>query len=202
MTSYQVQEGTGWLNPSRETKFSGTHGDRGILIFPVQLTTSRIGNLTRLIHTLLYVMTIHTYILHTRKEDQCEWHRMTRMTGPVRTVMCNLILKKHAHTLLTILYKTAIITTSIRSLLRRLFFHALPTTHMWFPFVYFALVVFCFLVFFSESLPGDDVLSLQATLKFTSASFCLLFFPVCFFCFVFSDRVRSRFVFKEKSERI
>ena len=54
----------GRLNPSRETKFSGTHGGRGILIFPVQLTTSRIGNLTRLIHTLLYVMTIHTYI-HT-----------------------------------------------------------------------------------------------------------------------------------------
>ena len=42
--------------------FSGTHGDRGILTFPVQLTTNRIGNLTRLIHTLLYVMTIHTYI--------------------------------------------------------------------------------------------------------------------------------------------
>ena len=54
----------GRLNPSRETKFSGTHGDRGMFIFPVQLTTSRIGNLTRLIHTLLYVMTIHTYI-HT-----------------------------------------------------------------------------------------------------------------------------------------
>ena len=36
-------------------------GQRNI-IFPVQLTTSRIGNLTRLIHTLLYVMTIHTYI--------------------------------------------------------------------------------------------------------------------------------------------
>ena len=32
--------------------------------FPVQLTTSRIGNLTRLIHTQLYVMTIHAYI-HT-----------------------------------------------------------------------------------------------------------------------------------------
>ena len=47
---------------SRETKFSGTHGDRGIFIFPVQLTTSRIGDLTRLIHTLLHVMTIHTYI--------------------------------------------------------------------------------------------------------------------------------------------
>ena len=35
-------------------------GQRNV-IFPVQLTTSRIGNLTRLIHTLLYVMTIHTY---------------------------------------------------------------------------------------------------------------------------------------------
>ena len=34
---------------------------RGNIIVPVQLTTSRIGNLTRLIHTLLYVMTIHTY---------------------------------------------------------------------------------------------------------------------------------------------
>ena len=34
---------------------------QGNIIFPtVQLTTSRIGNLTRLIQTLLYVMTIHT----------------------------------------------------------------------------------------------------------------------------------------------
>ena len=32
---------------------------QGNIIFPVQLTTSRIGNLTRLIHTLLYVMTIY-----------------------------------------------------------------------------------------------------------------------------------------------
>ena len=39
----------------------------GNIIFPVQLTTSRIGNLTRLIHTLLYVMTIHTYIYLTFK---------------------------------------------------------------------------------------------------------------------------------------
>ena len=35
---------------------------QGKIIFPVQLTTSRIGNPTRLTHTLLYVMTIHTYI--------------------------------------------------------------------------------------------------------------------------------------------
>ena len=53
------------MNPSRETKFSGTHGDRGIFIFHVQLTTSRIGNLTRLIHTPLYVMIIHTSCIHT-----------------------------------------------------------------------------------------------------------------------------------------
>ena len=35
-----------------------------MFIFPVQLTTSRIGNLTRLIHTLLYVMTIHTVVVY------------------------------------------------------------------------------------------------------------------------------------------
>ena len=46
-------------NPSRETKFSGANGDREKLIFPVQLTTSRIGNLTQLIHILRYVMAIH-----------------------------------------------------------------------------------------------------------------------------------------------
>ena len=49
-----TRDGTGQPNPSRETKLSGANGDRGIiLIFPVQLTTSRIGNLTRLIHTLI-----------------------------------------------------------------------------------------------------------------------------------------------------
>ena len=43
-----------------------TGADRETFIFPVQLTTSKIiGNLTRLIHTLLYVMTIHTYIHST-----------------------------------------------------------------------------------------------------------------------------------------
>ena len=30
-------------------------------------------------------------------EDQCEWHRMTTMTGPDRAVMCNLI-NTHTHT--------------------------------------------------------------------------------------------------------
>ena len=50
----------GRSKPFHETKFSGANGDREIVIFPVQLITSRIGSLTRLIHsgTLLYMMTI------------------------------------------------------------------------------------------------------------------------------------------------
>ena len=48
----------------RETKFAGANGNREIMfIFAVQLTTSRIGNLTRLIHTLA-ICDDHTYI-HT-----------------------------------------------------------------------------------------------------------------------------------------
>ena len=40
----------GLPKPCRETKFSGTkNGAREIFVFPVQLTTSRIGNLTLLI---------------------------------------------------------------------------------------------------------------------------------------------------------
>ena len=42
-----TRRGTGRSNPSREPKFSGANGDREIFIFPVQLTTSRIGNLPR-----------------------------------------------------------------------------------------------------------------------------------------------------------
>ena len=51
---------TGRLNPSREIELSGANGDREILFFSVQLTTCEIGNLTRLIYTLLYAMTIRT----------------------------------------------------------------------------------------------------------------------------------------------
>ena len=46
-------------NTSREAKFSGVNADREMSIFPVQLTTSRLGNLTRLIHTLAICVTIH-----------------------------------------------------------------------------------------------------------------------------------------------
>ena len=44
---------------ARPNSQARTNADREIFIFPVQLTTSRIGNLTRLIHTLL--MFDHTY---------------------------------------------------------------------------------------------------------------------------------------------
>ena len=46
-------------NPSRETKFTGANAYEAILFFPVELTTSRIGNLTRLIHSLTICVTIH-----------------------------------------------------------------------------------------------------------------------------------------------
>ena len=46
----------------RETKFSGANAEREIFVFPVQLTTSRIGNLTRLIHTLAICVTIHIHL--------------------------------------------------------------------------------------------------------------------------------------------
>ena len=49
---------------SRDTKFSGVNGNRQRNIrFPVQLTTRRIGNLTRLFHTPLYICESRTYSL-------------------------------------------------------------------------------------------------------------------------------------------
>ena len=62
----------GLPNPSRETKFLGANGDREIFIFRVQLTTSRIGNLTRLI-LILAICDDHTYILLTL----CYYYRGT-----------------------------------------------------------------------------------------------------------------------------
>ena len=46
----------GTAEPVSETTFSGANGDKEILILPVQLTTSRIGNLTQLIYTLYLVL--------------------------------------------------------------------------------------------------------------------------------------------------
>ena len=46
------------------------------------------------IHIYIHRYTQYRHSLHTYippREDQCEWHRMTRMTGPDCVVMCNLI---------------------------------------------------------------------------------------------------------------
>ena len=51
----------GLPNPSRETKVSGANGDKKISIFPFELTTSRTGNLTRLI-IILAICDDHTYV--------------------------------------------------------------------------------------------------------------------------------------------
>ena len=48
----QADAGRDCRNRLVRPKFLGANADREILIFPVQLTTSRIGNLTWLIHTL------------------------------------------------------------------------------------------------------------------------------------------------------
>ena len=53
--------GTELPNPFRDTKLLGANADKEIFIFPVQLTTSRIGNLTRLIHAL-NIYDDYTYI--------------------------------------------------------------------------------------------------------------------------------------------
>ena len=58
----QPDAGRGCRTRLCDTKFSGANGDMEISIFPVQLPTSRTGNLTPLILLLLYVMTIHTCI--------------------------------------------------------------------------------------------------------------------------------------------
>ena len=54
----------GTAEPVSDQILRHARGQGDTIFFPVQLTTCRVGNLTRLIHTLLYVMTIHTYI-HT-----------------------------------------------------------------------------------------------------------------------------------------
>ena len=54
----QADAGRDCRNLLARSIFSGTNADGAIFIFPVQLTTSRIGNLTRLIHTLAICVTI------------------------------------------------------------------------------------------------------------------------------------------------
>ena len=85
----------GTAEPYRETRFSGAYRDKEIFIFPVQLTTSRIGNLNRLIHTLLYAMTIHniqTYFTQrlsvNRWLQRCTFHHLFNITGMLIALWC------------------------------------------------------------------------------------------------------------------
>ena len=55
----------GTAEPVSRDQFSGANGDRGTFVFPVQLTTSRIGNLTRLILTLAICVIIYIYYFRT-----------------------------------------------------------------------------------------------------------------------------------------
>ena len=50
-------------------------------------------------HFYYIIMATHTHTIPPW-EDQCEWHRMIRMTGPDCAVMCNLI-NTHTHTINT-----------------------------------------------------------------------------------------------------
>ena len=59
--------GKGLPNPSRETKCSRVNADGEIFIFLVLLTTCRIGNLTRLIHTLAISNTCFHKCIHVSK---------------------------------------------------------------------------------------------------------------------------------------
>ena len=75
--------------------------DRGTFIFPVQLGTSWIGNLTRLIHTLDICVTIHTYIhkhiqTHTYIHEHTErdlaqtcWLPLTEVSSVPLLPSCN-----------------------------------------------------------------------------------------------------------------
>ena len=84
----------GLPKPSRVTKLSGANerGQGNIIHFPCSADrVQNRGNLTQLIHTLAVCVIIQ----HTRYknpwQDQCEWHIMTRITGPDCAVVCNLI---------------------------------------------------------------------------------------------------------------
>ena len=66
----QAGAGGGRPNLSRKTTFSGSNRNREKFIFPVQLTTRGIANLTQLIHTLLRVFTLDTRTRKGREEGE------------------------------------------------------------------------------------------------------------------------------------
>ena len=80
-----------------------------MFILPVQLTTSKIGNLTRLIHNLLYVMTIHTYI-HTyiRYILRCYYYANNNHAGSYTLLYNTLCVILFVVAASLLLYRTAV----------------------------------------------------------------------------------------------
>ena len=70
---------------SRKTKLSGTNGDRENPIFLVQLTTSRIGNHTRLMPNLLKVTTKNK--IYPQKEKKCDFRGLLDSRGGVLSLV-------------------------------------------------------------------------------------------------------------------
>ena len=116
--------GTGRPNLSREPKFSGANGT-GEKLFTVQLTTSRIGKHTRLIHILLQVLTMHTSHVSKTKQNEnknmrlfrnqnravtydqhdSSYTRRTVACGRVyRQPKCSLRASEHAREIISLLY--------------------------------------------------------------------------------------------------
>ena len=56
----------GTAEPVSRDQIQGANADREIFVFLLQVTTSRIGNLTRLIHTLAICVIIHAYSIVPR----------------------------------------------------------------------------------------------------------------------------------------
>ena len=63
-------------------KISGTNGDRGIIIFAFQLTTSRTGNLA-LVDTYFAICDDHTHVFSVRVMDKTGHSRFHVREGPV-----------------------------------------------------------------------------------------------------------------------
>ena len=88
-----TRDGTADSEPVSRDQILRREGDREMIIFPAQLTTSRIDNLTRLIYTLLYVMTIHTCVPHSHAQTNTH---VRSCPGPVR-VLYTRVPHSHAH---------------------------------------------------------------------------------------------------------
>ena len=71
--------------PASRDRIISVNGDREKKLYPAQLTKSRIGNHNLLIHTLLEVLTVHTYIRTHNYINKCVvamlWSEMGRNGG-------------------------------------------------------------------------------------------------------------------------